>query len=222
MQALMMFSSFLVAQALDPNIYFEVFNKSTSENFTRIFYHLNFYENSATMSEIKNKLDIFMIHYVSQFDRVTYKRSMLFASKENKSEFAEIFLTKTLEQQNVKNSFYANDILQQFFKCNLKAQKMYGKFYITKAIEKDKNFTSYDLIFPSWYEAYFCIYEQKDHEHESLYHDLRFCEPENNFKFMIVCINFSVLFVLIILFEFNCVAKKVRKRRTVVEVIQMN
>ena len=215
MKILIIILSIVAAQAINPNIYFEAYNQSNSSNITKVYYRLSFYENSSTLFNINKHLNIFMIHYINRHAEVIEKRTILFVLKENNSTYVEENMTTSYDEKTTYIfDFYFNNILKLLFNCDSNLHKIFGKFYITEVLEKDKKFRVGNKVYPSWFEAYFYFYE-KSEQHSQLIHDnLSFCKTELNLKLIFVIVSFSVFFVLIISLEvLNKVMKIRRKRR---------
>ena len=109
--------------------------------------------------------------------------------------------------------FNFNNIFKKLFKCSINARKLfYGKFYITKVLEKDKSFKINNITYPSWYEARFYIYEKFDDGSELVYKNFKFCDHTESF---IVFASFLIFLIFITLLEICNKMKMIRGRRSI-------
>ena len=189
---ILIFSSILATQALQPNTFFEFYNKTKSANFTKITYRLNTYEGSSVPLDINKHFDILFEYKITKNDSKIYEETISFKSKDD-DELVQKPLVNKFRSFNFSLFFMITDIIEKILKCNLDKRDVTGKFYIVNSLNDDQNLKVNGDVIISEFDNYFdLIYDEK----------IPFCDARKNFKFIFIISGFSIIFSFMILLEF--------------------
>lgn len=214
MLLILIFSSIIVVQAVQPNVYFEVYNKTKSANYTKVIYRCRNIKDSFVPLDIHAYFNILYENKIAESDGIVFGEKIMFISKDN-NEFIEKSLMNNAgsisfslnNKLNLGNILYCKitDIIERIKKCDLKMREIFGRFHILNAYEDDINLKVNTYMITTKFDVYFEIYEHKTQQ---------FCDYENRVEFIYVVFAFLIVLSLIILFEIvNFVVKNFKSSR---------
>lgn len=204
-QILIIFSLFIVVEALNSNIYFTFLNKTAFTSNTIVFYHLHVQPHASIPFEVTNHFNILMQNFISNHNRKVYGGTFILLHKYNNSVFARRSLLRIYDDGNETNfkisfNFVATDIVEQVTKCQFHYNRQFSKVSIVDFYMDNKNLTIKDQIWPSRLDGYLYIADQAVNI---------LCIMKINFIFIILT---SGIFVVIVTFICIDVFKNVFRR----------
>lgn len=189
------FSIIFVAQALQPNVYFEYFNKSEFLNYTKIQYRLYSVEGTSVPLGINNYFNISMEQSILHLYRIPYNNTIIFTAFDDHQIFTKSLSKYAGNTDSIFNKvnlngqmnfqyilhFLVTDIVQKVVKCDFGSRKISGQLFVIQSYSLNKDLIISGKIFPSRFDAYFHIFE-KDKQ--------LFCNMTNDLQLTFVIFGF--------------------------------
>jgi len=202
MQILIIFSLFLVVEALKSNIYLTFLNKTDYTSSTTILYHLHVQPHASIPFEVTNYFNILMQISISNHNRKIFGGTFILIYKDNNSVFTRRSLLRIYYDENeicsengtnfkFSFNFAATDIIEEVTKCKFRYEGRYSNVSIVEYYMDNKNLTIKDQIWPSRFDAHLNISDQAVYI---------FCITKINFIFI-----FLTSGIFVVIFTFICI-----------------
>lgn len=162
MQILIIFSLFLVVEALKSNIFFTFLNKTDFGSSTKILYHLHVQPHASIPFEVTDHFNILMQNSISYHNLKVYGGTFILLHKYNNSVFARRSLLRFFYDENqtifkFSFNFVATDIIEEVTTCKFRFMKQLSMVSIIDYYMDNRNLTINEQMWPSRLDAHLDI-----------------------------------------------------------------